>query len=471
MTKDELLLRIREGGKLTNNDQLQLVALLSIPAIIAQLSNILMNYIDAAMTGTLGANASASIGLVSTTLWLFWSVIGCSTTGFSVQVAHRIGANDFKGARDIFRQSLSASLVISILTAIIGVCIAWHLPGWLGAEEAIRHDATIYFLIFVIGLPLGMIDMLASGMLRCAGDIKTPSIANVVMCFIDVFFNFLLIFPTRTIDILGIHLWIPGAGWGVAGAAIGTCLAEAIVAFWLLWYATTKSKELSLWKEKGPFLPTHDVLQHAYHIAAPMFLQRVVMNIAQIVSTIIVAPLGAVAIAANAFGITAESLCYMPGYGISEAATTLVGQSVGAGRYKLTYRFAWLTTMVGILVMTIMGIIMWLGAPWMMSILTPVEEVRQLGTECLRIEAWAEPMFAASIVVYGVFLGTGDTMKPALMNLFSMWAVRITLAAALAPSLGLHGVWIAMAIELTFRGIIFLIRLRWGHWIKIRHKE
>ena len=140
MTKDELLLRIREGGKLTNNDQLQLVALLSIPAIIAQLSNILMNYIDAAMTGTLGANASASIGLVSTTLWLFWSVIGCSTTGFSVQVAHRIGANDFKGARDIFRQSLSASLIISVLTAIIGVCIAWHLPGWLGAEESETGD-------------------------------------------------------------------------------------------------------------------------------------------------------------------------------------------------------------------------------------------------------------------------------------------------------------------------------------------
>ncbi|MBQ9570425.1 MAG: MATE family efflux transporter, partial [Prevotella sp.] len=353
MTKDELLLRIREGGKLSNNDQLQLVALLSIPAIIAQLSNILMNYIDAAMTGTLGANASASIGLVSTTLWLFWSVIGCSTTGFSVQVAHRIGANDFKSARDIFRQSLSASLVISIITALIGVSIAWHLPGWLGGEEAIRDNATIYFLIFVIGLPFGMIDMLASGMLRCAGDIKTPSIANVVMCILDIFFNFLLIFPSRTVDILGIQLWIPGAGWGVAGAAIGTCIAEALVAFWMLWYAATKSKELAIWKEKGPFLPTRDVLRNAYYIAAPMFLQRVVMNVAQIVSTIIVAPLGAVAIAANAFGITAESLCYMPGYGISEAATTLVGQSVGAGRYKLTYRLAWLTTMVGIIVMTI----------------------------------------------------------------------------------------------------------------------
>ena len=164
---------------MSNNDQLRLVALLSIPAIIAQLSNILMNYIDAAMTGTLGANASASIGLVSTTLWLFWSVVGCSTTGFSVQVAHCIGANDFKRAREIFRQSLSAALVISILTSLICISIAWHLPEWLGGEEAIRHDATVYFLIFIIGLPLAMVDMLGSSMLRCAGDIKTPSIANV----------------------------------------------------------------------------------------------------------------------------------------------------------------------------------------------------------------------------------------------------------------------------------------------------
>jgi Na+-driven multidrug efflux pump len=91
--------------------------------------------------------------------------------------------------------------------------------------------------------------------------------------------------------------------------------------------------------------------------------------------------------------------------------------------------------------------------------MTPIEEIIVLGTDCLRIEAFAEPMFAASIVCNGIFVGAGDTLRPAIMSLASMWGVRLTLAAVLATTYGLPGVWIAMAIELTFRGIIFLIRL------------
>ena len=120
--------------------------------------------------------------------------------------------------------------------------------------------------------------------------------------------------------------------------------------------------------------------------------------------------------------------------------------------------------------MTFMGIIMYVAAPLMLGIMTPVEEVRELGVMALRIEAFAEPMFAASIVAYGVFVGAGSTLVPCLMNFASMWAVRLTLAALLAPTLGLKGVWIAMCVELCFRGLIFLIRLKWGKWIKLNDK-
>jgi Na+-driven multidrug efflux pump len=197
-----------------------------------------------------------------------------------------------------------------------------------------------------------------------------------------------------------------------------------------------------------------------------MGLQHVLMGGAQIVSTIIVAPLGTVAIAANSLAITVESLCYMPGYGIAEAATTLVGQGIGAGQHVLTRSFARMSVGLGIMVMTLMGFLMFVFAPELMTIMTPVDEIISLGASVLRIEAFAEPMFAAAIVCNGVFVGAGDTLKPAIMSLFSMWAVRLTLAAALAPHYGLRGVWIAMAIELTFRGAIFLIRLFFGRWQK-----
>jgi Na+-driven multidrug efflux pump len=156
----------------------------------------------------------------------------------------------------------------------------------------------------------------------------------------------------------------------------------------------------------------------------------------------------------------------MPGYGIAEAATTLVGQSFGAGKHMLTRQFARMSVALGIGVMTLMGVLMWVMATELMGIMTPVADIIAIGTRCLRIEAFAEPMFAAAIVCNGVFVGAGDTLRPAIMSLASMWGVRLTLAALLAGSYGLPGVWTAMAIELTFRGLIFLARLYHGGWLK-----
>lgn len=462
--KDELLRRIREHEKLSTGEQLKLVALLSIPAVIAQLSTILMFYIDDAMVGSLGANASASIGLVATTIWLVWSIVSCVSTGFSVQVAHCIGADDFVGARSVLRQSITVGIIVAAVTATVGLSIAFRLPYWLGGTEAIVHDAGLYFFLFVLGAPLAMFEMLMCSMLRCAGNMHIPSMAGVWLCVLDVAFNFICIFPTRELALAGLHFNMPGLGLGVAGAAVGSLMAEGLVAGWVTWYALCRSKELRILGEAGSFIPEKNVLKKAGDIAGPVLLQRVLMNAAQITCTIIVAPLGAVAIAANVLGVTAESLCYMPGYGIGEAATTLVGQSVGARRSRLTERFAWMTTFVGIAVMSLMGGVMYVAAPLMMASLTPDAAVRALGTECLRIEAWAEPMFAASIVAMSCFVGAGDTRKPSMMNLISMWGVRVTLAAALAPIWGLQGVWTAMAIELTFRGLIFLGRMKWGNW-------
>jgi len=207
-------------------------------------------------------------------------------------------------------------------------------------------------------------------------------------------------------------------------------------------------------------------LTNALKISLPMACQSILMSGAQIVSTMIVAPLGNISIAANTFAITAESLCYMPGYGIGEAATTLIGQSMGAARRELCRSFARMTVTMGMLVMAVMGIIMFVTAPQLMALMTPEQSIIDLGAAALRIEAFAEPMFAASIVCYSVFVGAGDTLKPAIMNLCSMWLVRLTLAAMLAKDYGLKGVWTAMAIELTFRGLMFLWRLIRGNWMK-----
>ena len=463
-----LLLLIRNGREMTLRQQLWLTVQLSIPSIVAQVSAIAMQYIDAAMVGRLGADAAASIGLVSTTTWLFWGTCSAAATGFSVQVAHHVGASRLAEARDVLRQAILSVFLFSLALAGIGALISGQLPVWLGGTEEINGGASAYFLIFALSLPLLQLNFLAGSMLRCSGNMRVPGLLNVLMCLLDVVFNFFLIFPTRQVEWFGHTLHMPGAGLGVTGAALGTAAAEAVVAGLMMGYLVTRSDDLRLTGERGSFRPTWDIVRKALHISLPMGVEHVVICGAQIMTTVIVAPLGVFAIAANSFGITAESLCYMPGYGIADAATTLVGQSLGAGRKDLTRRFARITVIMGMAVMGVMGVVLYAGAPLIMSSMTPDVEVQRLGVEALRIEAFAEPMFAAAIVAYGVFVGAGNTLVPCLMNFFSIWAVRLTLAAALAPSMGLNGVWLAMCIELCFRGIIFLIRLEKGNWMKIK---
>lgn len=469
MSQTEYLLSfIRGEGVMSFKQQLELTMRLSIPAIVAQLSYIVMQYIDASMVGSLGAEASASIGLVSTSTWLFWGVCVASATGFSVQVAHHIGAKRFRQARSVLRQAFVATTIFSVLLTVGGILISKPLPIWLGGSEAIHRDASLYFMIFVLFLPVLQLNFLAGGMLRSSGNMRIPSMLNVLMCVMDVVFNFFLIYPSRIWSIGGMEVPIPGAGLGVEGAALGTGLAELVTAGLMTWFLCVRSRELSLIGERGRFWPTKRILQKSFKIGFPMCLEHVVLCGAQILTTVIVAPLGVFAIAANSFAITAESLCYMPGYGIADAATTLVGQSLGAGKRELTRRFARITVFLGMAVMGVMGAVMYIAAPLIIGIMTPDAEILSLGVMALRIESFAEPMFAAAIVAYGVFVGTGDTLVPSVMNFGSIWAVRLTLAAWLAPSMGLKGVWLAMCIELCFRGMIFLIRLEKGKWIKIK---
>jgi Na+-driven multidrug efflux pump len=484
MAKD-LLSYIRDGRPMTRQEKMHLIVQLSVPSILAQISATVMFFIDASMVGHLGARATAAIGLVESSTWLLGGLASACNMGFSVQVAHFIGAKDFEGARRVLRQSLVCALLWSVMLMVGCIAIHQQLPYWLGGSEEIARDASIYFmLIGVFGIFFQM-EGLAGSMLKCSGNMKLPSALNILMCCLDVAFNYVFIYRL---------------GMGVMGAAIGTGLAEFVTAGLMLYFLLCRSDMLRLFNKVNSekfkvnsygynkvrqdsvrlhnyslftknyslkrFRPTADVVHTAFKIGAPMGLQHLLTGGAYVVGTIIVAPLGTVAIAANSLAITVESLCYMPGYGIAEAATTLVGQGIGAGQRLLTRSLAHMSVALGIACMTVMGVLMWVFAPELMMLMSPVEEVVAEGSAVLRIEAWAEPMFAASIVANGVFIGAGDTLKPAAMSLASMWGVRLTLAAWLATRYGLQGVWIAMATELTFRGIIFLVRLFMGNWNK-----
>lgn len=450
--------------ELTRKQQIGLVIKLSIPAILAEISSIIMQYIDAAMVGSLGADASASIGLITSSSWLLGGLCVSAVTGFSVQVAQFVGAGKDDKAQEVFCQSLVMALVFGVLLSVTGILVSPRLPVWLGGKADITPMASRYFFIFSCALPATQIRQLAGGMLQCSGDMKTPGMLNIVMCMLDVAFNAVLIFPSREVWIFGKGFTLAGAGLGVAGAALGTALSEIVIAVLMLSAACRRFLPHKGWR-KAAWKPVVAIYRNAAHISLPVAFEHIVLCGAQVALTHIIAPLGTAAIAANALAVTAESLCYMPGYGIGSAATTLVGQSIGAGRRDLAKRYAWLSVLLGIALMTATGVMMFLFAPYVFVILTPDAGVRTLGVQVLRIEAFAEPLYAASIVAAGALRGAGDTRVPSILNLVSMWGIRITAASLLAPQTGLYGVWLAMCGELCIRGMLFLLRLWRGKWL------
>ena len=450
-TKDILLQRIRNGGALSTGAQIRLCFMLSYPAILAQLSSVLMQYIDTSMVGHLGPAAGASIGLVSTCLWLWGGFCFAVSSGFSVQVSHLIGANDFKAARNVLRQALTVALGFSTALALIGAAVSHSLPYWLGGGPDIVEDAGKYFLIIALFMPAMQLDWMCAAMLQASGNMKVPSLLSIGMCVLDVAFNYLFIY---VLDM------------GVVGAAIGSGLAEVITAIAMLSFLVFKCPELKLTQEPGSFRPTEKVVKKALNISGPMAFQNLLLRGGYIAATVIVAPLGTIAIAANTFAITAESLCYMPGAGIADASTALVGQSLGARRKDLATRFAWITTIMAMCIMGSLAILMYIFAPQMMGLLSPDAAVIDLGARVLRIEAFAEVGYAAAMVVYGSCVGAGDTKWPSVMNFGSMWVVRIIPAIFITRIYGLVGFWVCMAVELTFRGSIFLVRLIRGTWLK-----
>ncbi|WP_037354995.1 MATE family efflux transporter [Selenomonas sp. FC4001] len=457
--RKNLLGRIRKGEPFSWGDLLLLTWQLSVPAIMAKITTVMMQYIDASMVGMIGAGAAASIGLVNSTTWLIGGICFAMSMGYTIQLAHAIGAGEDLRARSLVRHGLWAVFVFSLALGLLSAGLSGYLPYFLGGTADIAGDASTYLAIYALGLPLLTVNFAAGSMLQASGNMKVPSLLNVMMCLLDVLFNALLIFPSRTLHVGSMTFWLPGGDLGVAGVALGSVLAEACCMTAMLFVLLKKSRTLHYRQEE--LLPWRGELREATRLGIPMVLEQFVMGSAYVAFTRIVAPLGTVALAANSFAITAESICYMPGIGVAAAAQTLVGQSVGARRSKLAQRFGYASAALGMGWMMLMGVVMYVCAPLMMALLSQDGAVIAAGTQILRIEAWAEPLFAAGIIVTSIFRGAGETKMPTILNLVAMWGIRIPLAIYLAQGYGLNGVWTAMCVELCARGLLSLGVLIW----------
>ena len=454
----------------------KLILLLAWPTVIEQILQTAVNYVDTAMVGSIGTNATAAIGVCTSTIWFIMGFMNAPSIGFSVMVARRIGEDRLDEAKLIIRQAVLSIVVVGLaLTALVELIVAPNLPYWMGAEEAVIPDAIAYFRIIGGGYLFNTMLITCSSILRCMGDTKTPLKFNLMTNIINVIGNFLLIYPTRELTVLGTTFTMPGAGWGVAGAATATVLATAFSAVNLLLVLYRKKNPLHI-NLRDSYRPDLYLIRQALSLGIPSFFERSIISLGQICSTAMITGLGTAAMAAHQLANTGESLCYMPIFGFGIAATTLVAQNLGAGDKERAFQQgAWCNWMaVGVMCCT--STIMFIFAPTIIDLFSNDPAVIALGSTMLRIEAFAEPFFAIANVVGGVLRGAGDTKWPFYISLAGMWIIRVPVAFVLINVFGwgLHAVWVGMAIDLGLRGILSLWRFYrkgWLHVWEIRERK
>lgn len=453
---------MKQSSAAGGRSHLLVLMTLALPAIVEQLLLTLVRYVDTAMVGSLGANATAAVSITSSPTWLIASIMAAVGVGYSVQVAHSIGAQDYDTTAKVVRQTLLAVLVIGL--SLCGICllIAPFLPGWMGAEEAIVADSILYLQIYVLSLPFQTASYAFSAILRCMGDTRTPLVLNTTANFLNVVFNFLFIFPTRQVTLGAAVLTLPGLGLGVAGAALGTTLSTAITGIGMALITMFGKQNLYIITRKDDFRPDKTIIKRALELGIPNALEHATVSAGQVFITRINASLGTTALAAAHVAITAEGLSYMPADGISYAATALVGQSYGAGEYKNAKKYGALSGWAGFFCSTFMGLLLFIFATPLSAIFSSDSGVISLSADMLRIVAVCEPLFGVSIVLSGALRGLGDTRVPMFISLAGMWLIRCTTAPLFVYVLGtgLAGSWYAMVLDLCFRGLFCALRFQ-----------
>lgn len=437
------------------------------PTILEQLLMMVVIYVDAAMVGSIGVNATAAIAVNTTVIWLIQGLMSGLAVGASVLVAKKIGEGNPDEARDYLRQAILGMLALGIFVTLVGqLILAPHLATWMGADEVLKEPARQYMRIVSASFLFQVILAVGSSIIRCSGDTKTPMLYNILNNVVNIVANAIFIYPTRTVAIFGMEVTLWGAGMGVGGAAMGTSIAAVIAGSLTMCRLFSKKFAVAV-SLKDHYRFNRKLMTEIVKLGLPAAFERITLSSGQILTTAMVTGMGSSILAAHQLATTAESVCYMPVWGFHVASTTLTAQSLGAGEKKMAKEFSVICMKYGVLVMVFCATMMFIFAPQMIGVFIRDSAVIAMGAAMLRIEAFAEPCVAISEVCCGVLKGAGDTRWPFYVSVVGMWCVRLPLAfiAIKFLDIGLAGIWIPMALDWTVRMILNSYRYKSGSWL------
>ena len=437
---------------------------LSFPAIFENLTATMMQITNMIMVGGLGASATATVAVNSAPTWVINSLVMAIGVGCTALIARSTGARQTEKAEAACRQTFLLGLAAGAALSVLTYFLAPLIPVWMHADPALYGEATLYMRILSAGFLPYYTGIALAAALRGAGDMATPMKVSTTASLLNIVIGFFLIYPSREISFLSLTFPMWGAGLGVRGAAIATSATTGLSGIWLILAAMHSKSGLRLRPKKlRPSLP---LIRQLMSIGTPAALERLSISLGQVIFIGMVAALGTAQLAAHHLVVTIESLSYMPGYGFAAAASTLVGQSLGAGEPQNARMRGTLAIRLCVITMSLIGVALFLLAPWWMTLFTPDMDVRLVGASLLRICSLEQPATALYLVSSGALRGAGETRVPFFIAFGSM-GLRLILAYVFISRLnmGTQGAWWAMGIDLWVRGILTYLCFRKGHWI------
>ena len=440
-------------------EMLPAIFALAWPTMLEELLQTAVQYIDTAMVGTLGTQATAAVGATSTVNWLVISTISALGIGFLSYISQACGAGDVRKVARTSAQAVLTVLVCGMLFTALTLGLSRYVPVWMQVDPAIQSLTARYFFILYTPMLFRTATIIFGTLLRATGDSKTPMRVGILVNCVNVVLNFLLIYPRRTW--LGIPLW--GADLGVIGAALASAVSFVVGGVCMT---------VALWKHpmlspKGQsILPDAEILRPCLKIALPNALQRFGTSLGYVAFASMINSIGEVATAAHTIANTVESAFYIPGYGMQTAAATLAGNALGARDNGRAGKLARMILFVETVLMILSGGLLFAFAPQMMSLFSKDQQVILLGAIVLKMVALSEPFYGVAIIIEGMMHGMGNTMLPFLFSISGMWGIRIvgTFLCTQILGLGLVSAWACMIGHNMALFTAFLICYLIGKW-------
>lgn len=445
-----------KSEKILNKEMIVMILSLAWPTMLEQLMQTMVQYIDTAMVGTLGTDATAAVGSTGTINWLVSGSIGALSIGFLSYIAKACGAKDMKNAKRAAAQATLMVVVVGTIFTALTVGLSSYIPVWMQVDTKIQKMAGNYFLILYAPMLFRTATIIFGNVLRAAGDTKTPMKIGVLVNITNVVLNFLFIYPVREVELMGRSVTLYGAGWGVLGAAFASsvafCVGGILITLVLFRHPVISPKGESFklqWDIMGPCLK----------VAIPNMFQRFGTYLGYVFFAAMINSVGEVATAAHTIANTVESLFYIPGFGMQTAAATLAGNAYGAKDEEKMKQLTRMFIPIEVTLMLISGSALFMVAPAFVGIFSDNEEVIRLGATVLRMVAVSEPFYGFSIIIEGFMQGVGRTKEPFIYNIIGMWGIRIvgTFLCTQYLGMGLVSAWACMISHNLFLFVLFLI--------------